>query len=166
MIKYKRGFSSVNFGLRYSLSDNYICYHIFTCKYFELRFMHAILDGRYPSVFRCTSIPMETGSVATCVEASNSPDLNDKSLQTHQPARNTLLSSEDPSDDLPDSSYNSWTILNYFMPYVTNSYYSHFYKPLKWNIIAHRHNLSVFLTFFCRHSHNQQASLHTFQDKI
>ena len=40
---------------------------------------------------------------------------------------NTLLTTKDPSDDKPDSGYNSLTILNYFMPYVTNLYYSRNY---------------------------------------
>ena len=37
---------------------------------------------------------------------------------------------------------------------------------LKWQISAHMPNFSIFLTFFCMHFLNLQASSHKFQDKI
>ena len=35
------------------------------------------LDDVSPSVFRCTSTPMKTGPIVTCVKTKISPDLKD-----------------------------------------------------------------------------------------
>ena len=38
---------------------------------------HVDLDGVSPSVFRCTSTPMETCPIDTCVETEISPDFKE-----------------------------------------------------------------------------------------
>ena len=74
-----------------------------------------LLDGMSPSVFRCTYTSLVTGPTGTCLSSERSLVVK------------TLFTTKDLSDDKPYSSYSSYTILNYFMPDVTNSYYSRNY---------------------------------------